>query len=308
MQTIIEISPHIKSKQDIPYIMKQVIIACLPAIIVSIVFFKIKAFLLIITCVASSILSEEIILKIRKKQSQIKDCSAAVTGILLALILPPSTSIGVAITGSIFAIVVVKQLFGGLGKNIFNPALAARAFLMAAFPVALTSWTEPTTLQAVTKATPLAMWKFHNVTANLKDLFLGNISGSLGETSALAIIIGGIYMLYKQIADWKAPVGMLTSITIFSGIMYLINHDNGSIAFHLFSGGIMLGMFFMITDPVTTPITKSGRFIFGAGVGIMVMIIRFWGGLPEGVMYSILFFNSLTPLINKLTKPKSLGR
>ncbi len=308
MKLLVEISPHSKANYDIPYIMRQVIIALIPAITASIIIFKIRAVIVLASCIISAAVTEEVTLRIRKKPSAIKDSSAILTGILLALVLPPSLPWWAASLGAIFAVLVGKQLFGGLGQNIFNPALLGRAFLMAAYPVMLTSWTQPFTLSAVTSATPLSLWKFSHIITNTKSLFLGNVSGSLGETSAIAIIIGGLYLIIRKIADWRAPLGMFISIASISTIAYSLNPANASPLFHLFAGGAMLGMFFMVTDPVTTPVTKSGRLIFGLCVGALVMTIRFFAGLPEGVMYSILFFNAFVPLINKLTKPKSFGR
>ncbi len=307
MRFIVETSPHQKSQRDTSWIMKQVVIALIPVVAASVYFFRFKAISLITVCVLGCMLSEYLFLKAQGKASVLKDYSALVTGVLLALILPPSIPLWVAFVGSIVAIVVGKQVFGGLGNNIFNPALTARAFLMAAFPVMLTTWIEPISLDAVTQATPLALWKFNNTIVSLRPLFMGNISGSLGETSGLAIIIGGLYMIVRKIADWRAPLGMLVGGVVFSGIFYLIDSSNGSIIFHLLSGGFLLGMFFMVTDPVTSPVTKKGRIIFGLLIGLLVMVIRKWAGLPEGVMYSILFMNACVPLINKLTRPKTFG-
>lgn len=298
---IIEVSPHQKSKVNTTFVMRQVIVGLIPAMIVSVFLFKLPAFLLFLVCGLTCILAETVVLKIRKKPLQIKDSSALLTGILLAMTLPPKTPLWCAFLGAVFAIVVGKHIFGGLGQNIFNPALVGRAFLMASFPVILTTWHNPLTLDAVTKATPLAMQT--NV-IDLKALFLGNVAGCLGETSAAALILGGLYIIFRGIADWRAPLGMFLGVSVLSAFLYGPNQ----ILFHLFAGGIMLGLFFMITDPVTTPITKKGRFIFGLVVGLLVIVIRKFGGLPEGVMYSILFMNTFVPIIDKLTKPKPFGK
>lgn len=308
MKLIVETHPHIKAKYDRAWLMREVIVGLSPVILASLFFFRIRAFLLIGICVLSCVLTEEVFLYLRRKPSAYKDGSAVVTGILLALTLPPKIPLWMGFLGGFVAIFIGKQLFGGLGQNIFNPALVGRAFLMASFPVALTTWHNPFTLEAVTEATPLALAKFSKIFVSWTDLFLGRVSGSLGETSALAILIGGGYLLVRRVADWRQPLGMFLGMGVLSGIFFLEDPLNGSILFHLFSGGAMLGMFFMVTDPVTTPVTKLGRFMFGLGVGMLVMIIRKWGGLPEGVMYSILFMNGLVPLINKWTKPKSFGR
>jgi electron transport complex protein RnfD len=227
---------------------------------------------------------------------------------LLALILPPSLPLGMAFLGAVVAISLGKHIFGGLGSNIFNPALLGRAFLMAAFPVKLTNYIEPFKADAVTSATPLTLWKFDHIFVSLKSLFLGTTSGSLGETSSLFLLLGGIYILLRKAADWRIPLSILSTVAVYSGILYFINPSYGTVLFHLFSGGIMIGAFFMATDPVTSPVTKKGRYIFGILIGVMVITIRIWGGLPEGVMYSILFANALTPLINQVTKQRSFGR
>ncbi len=308
MRLITESSPHKKAEYDTAWIMKQVLIALIPAVIVSVYLFKMRAAFIISVCAAGALFSEWIVMILRKRESALKDYSALVTGLLLALILPPATPLWIAFLGAAVAIIIGKQVFGGLGCNIFNPALVGRAFLMASFPVVLTTWTEPFTLEAVTTATPLALAKFSQEFTEINNLFFGNISGSLGETSSLAIILGGMYLIFRKIADWRAPLGMLLGISVLSGIFYLLNTDNGPVIFHLFSGGAMLGMFFMVTDPVTTPVTKRGRLLFGLLVGILVVVIRKWSGLPEGVMYAILFVNAFVPLINKFTRPRAFGR
>ena len=307
MPLTISASPHSHSKLNTQFLMHQVVVALLPATIASVFFFKYHALILIANCIISAAITEMIILKIRKKPVIINDFSAVVTGLLLALILPPTTTWYAAWLGSIFSIFIGKHLFGGLGCNIFNPALLGRAFLMAAYPKMLTTFIEPFSVDAISGATPLALEKFgHTITPTLK-LFLGNIPGSLGETSALCLIAGGVYLLIRKIADWRIPLSLLGTVIIISTVAFISKPETGSVVFHLFSGGLMLGVFFMATDPVTTPVTKAGRYIFGIGCGIFIMIIRYFGGLPEGVMYSILFMNACVPLINKYTKPKRYG-
>jgi len=307
MNLKVSCSPHLRSPVNTPWVMIQVIVALLPATCAAIILFKHRAALLIANCVITALITEEVIQKIRKKSSTITDYSAALTGLLLALILPPSTRWYAASLGSIFAIAVGKHLFGGLGANIFNPALVARAFLMAAYPKMLTTFIEPFGVDAVTKATPLALRKFSGLITPTKDLFFGTIPGSLGETSAICLIIGGAYLLWRKIADWRIPLAILATTIVVSASFHIINPLNGSILFHLFSGGLLLGAFFMATDPVTTPTTKMGRYIFGIGCGALIMVIRYFSGLPEGTMYSILFMNALTPLINNYTQPKRFG-
>lgn len=308
MKPIITSSPHLNSKINTQYIMLQVIIALLPATAASIVFFRHKALFIILNCVITAVLTEELVLRIRKKTSAIKDGSAVLTGLLLALILPPATSWYAVSLGTIFAILIGKQLFGGLGANIFNPALIGRAFLVAAYPKMLTTFLQPFHVDTISSATPLALRKFSAVITPTMELFWGNIPGSLGETSAICLIIGGIYLLIRRAADWRIPLSLLLTTILTAAIFYRINPANGSPLFHLFSGGLLLGAFFMATDPVTTPVTKKGRYIFGIGCGVLIMVLRYFSGFPEGVMYSILFANAFTPLINRYTKPPQFGK
>jgi electron transport complex protein RnfD len=304
----ISTSPHIHSKVTTAGIMQGVMIALSPVVLVSCYYFRWRAVCLILVCIVSCLATEVLFQSMRRKKPTIDDCSAVVTGILLALILPPTLPLGIAVLGSVVAIALGKQIFGGLGYNIFNPALIGRAFLMAAFPVALTSWVEPVTLDAVTRATPLGLMKFEKITTPIVALFLGKTAGSLGETSALAIILGGIYLLGRKYADWRIPVAYIGTVIGLGTVNYLINPaQNPTPLFQLFAGGFMLGAFFMATDPVTSPVTKKGRWIFGCGAGFFLFVIRLWGGLPEGVMYSILLMNAFSPLINRLTRPRVLG-
>ena len=261
---------------------------------------------MILTAVISCVLTEIVINKMRGKQ--FREGSAIVTGILLAMTLPPTLHLGFVVMGSVFAIAIGKQIFGGLGYNIFNPALLARAFLQASFPVRMTTWTNPSTLDAVTTATPLGGLKFENIVSPYFDMLIGNCGGCIGETSALLIIVGGVYLLIKKYADWRIPVSYLGSVVIFGTIFWLINPGQyPDPLYHLFSGGLMLGAFFMATDMVTSPVTPKGSWIFGIGAGFLLVIIRLFGGLPEGVMYSILLMNAFTPLINRFTRPKFFG-
>jgi electron transport complex protein RnfD len=305
---IISVSPHQKTKASTPGIMRMVIYALLPAVVASVYYFKLRAFLLIIVCIAGTVLSEAIFQKLRRKPVTIYDGSALLTGLLLALVLPPSIPLWAAFLGAVMAIVIGKQIFGGLGQNIFNPALIGRAFLMAAFPVMLTTWIKPGSFEAVSTATPLTLMKFdHEVTSTL-SLLLGNTAGSLGETCAIALIIGGIFLILIRAMDWRIPLTYIGTVAVLSSALYFINPEKFATPwFHLFSGGLMLGALFMATDPVTSPITKKGRYIFGVGCGFLVVIIRTWGGLPEGVMYSILLMNAFTPLINRYTVPVQFG-
>jgi electron transport complex protein RnfD len=215
--------------------------------------------------------------------------------------------------GSIVAITIGKHVFGGLGYNIFNPALLGRAFLQASFPVAMTTWTNPNTIQltnvdAVTTATPLGLFKFEGVLTKHFDLLFGNIGGSLGETSAIAIIIGGVFLIVMRYADWRIPVSILGTVIVLAALFWFIDPVKyPDPLFHILSGGLLLGAFFMATDMVTSPVTVKGSWIFGIGAGIILVMIRNYGGLPEGVMYSILLMNSLTPIINRYTRPRYFG-
>jgi len=304
----INFSPHIASPVDTRYMMTGVIKALIPVIIASIYFFRGRAVSVILTSVVACVLTEFAMQKLRHRRVSINDYSAIVTGLLLALVLPPTIPLWMVFLGGVFAIGMGKELFGGLGHNIFNPALLSRAFLMAAFPAALTTWVEPFTLDAVTTATPLGLAKFSHVATPYANLFFGNVSGSLGETSALAILLGFVYLLYKKIIDYRTPMAYAVTLAGFSGIMHFVLPDKVfSPLFYLLAGGFLIGAVFMATDPVTSPVTRKGRWICGIICGLVTMTIRIWGGLPEGVMYSILFMNALTPVINRITKPKRYG-
>jgi electron transport complex protein RnfD len=299
-------APHIRDRINVAYLMWGVIVALIPAIGFSVYFFRLRAVELILTCAFFSMLSEYLFLKLRHKEIP-REPSALLTGILLALVLPPGLPLWAAAMGAVFAVIFGKQIFGGLGYNIFNPALIGRAFLMATFPVLMTTWTHPLTLDTLTGATPLGLMKFQSQPTPFLELFWGNVAGSLGETSGFALLIGGVFLLGKRYIDWRIPLFYLGTVAGFSGIAFLLNPVYGSPLFHLFAGGLMLGAFFMATDPVTTPVSKLGRIIFGAGAGAVVVVIRLWGGYPEGVMFSILLMNGITPLLDRYIKPKILG-
>lgn len=309
---IVSSSPHFLDNESVPKIMHTVVMAMLPASAASIYFFGLRALLLQVICVLACIGAEYGMQKYRNRPIKIYDGSAIITGMLLAFTLPPGFPIFGAILGSVFAIAVGKQLFGGLGFNIFNPALLGRAFLMATYPVLTTTWVEPRTVakavDAVTAATPLALMKFEGKMTPLMDMLIGNTAGSLGETSAIAILIGGLYLRYKGYINWKLPLGYLGSMAVFGAIFWLSNPAKyPNPLFHILAGGAMLGAWFMVTDMVTSPITATGQWIFAICGGLLAVIIRLFGGLPEGVMYSILFMNAFVPLLNKHTRPKVFG-
>ncbi len=305
-------SPHIRSKDTVPGIMYTVIIALFPAVLAAIYFFRMDAVRLILASVITAVITEFIFLYGRKKDtSMVFDGSAIITGLLLALTLPPGLKTSHAIIGSFVAIALGKQIFGGLGYNIFNPALVGRAFLQAAFPVAMTTW-KPTVLlasiDAKTFATPLGSFKFSHILLKLKELITGNTGGSLGETSAIAIILGAILLLLKKYIDWKIPAGIIGTVLILTAILHAFKPQLcAPPLYHIFAGGLLLGAFFMATDMVTSPLTPKGTWIYSIGIGVLVVLIRVFGGLPEGVMYSILIMNSFVPLLNRYTRPRILG-
>ncbi len=294
---VITPSPHIKDETTLDEIMWTVVKALIPAMLAAVYFFKTRAVLLILASVLGAVITEYIFQNIRGKEISIRDGSAVLTGILLALIVPPSLPLWTVVVGSAVAIGLGKQVFGGLGYNSFNPALVGRAFLMAAYPVLMTTWH----FDGKTTATPLNLMKMEGIGTDYWDLFIGHIGGSLGETSALAILLGAAYLIYKGYINWRIPTGILGTVFILTTIF---GEDP---LFHLFAGGLMIGAFFMATDMVTSPVTKKGRWIFGVGIGLLVVIIRLWGGYPEGVMYAILLMNTAVPLIDRYTRPRSLG-
>jgi len=301
--------PHMFSNVSTPRMMKNVIIALIFPVIASIYFFRWQAVILISVAVTSCVIFEAAMQALMKRKITVTDGSAVVTGILFAMVIPPSLPVWTCVLGSFVAIGLSKQLFGGLGLNIFNPALLGRAFLMAAFPTYMTRWNEPLTLDTVTGATPLGMVKFsHNVDVDYRDLFTGNVSGSLGETSALALIAGGVYLLATRTIDWRIPLSYIGTVCVIGFISNTIApSEYPGALFHVLAGGLLIGALYMATDPVTSPVTKAGRWVFGTGCGIITIIIRLWGGLPEGVMYSILLMNALTPLLNRATRPRRYG-
>lgn len=305
---VLSSSPHLHVGVTTSQVMRGVVFGLLPVIFAGIYFFRFRAFLLLVTCVGVSVLAELVTQKLRGQQVSLGDYSALLSGLLLALVLPPNLPLYAAGLGALFSVVVGKHLFGGLGKNIFNPALLGRAFLAATYPVLMTTWSSPVGFEAVTSATPLAAAKFNNVLTPPLRLFLGSVSGSLGETSALAILVGGIFIIARRYADWRIPCAIIGTIAGLSGIVWSINPIQFAPPhFHLLSGGLLIGALFMATDPVTSPVTRKGRWIFGTGIGVLTVVIRTWGGYPEGVMYSILLMNAATPLIDKFTAPVQFG-
>jgi Na+-translocating ferredoxin:NAD+ oxidoreductase subunit D len=318
-------SPHVYTDQSVPKIMYGVIISLIPAMLVSFYFFGLQAIILTLTAVVSCMAVEFVIQKyLIKGPVTIFDGSAIITGVLLAFNVPGNLPLGMMVIGSIVAIGIGKMTFGGLGKNPFNPALVGRVFLLISFPVQMTSWPVPTAFSTrltdvVTGPTPLAVLKeglargesVGDMTAQLPEyvqLLVGNMGGSIGEVSALALIIGGIYMLLKKIITWHIPVAYIGSVIVFSGIFWLIDPTHYvDPLFHLITGGLMLGALYMATDMVTSPMSPAGMLIFGVGCGVLTMVIRLFGAYPEGVSFAILIMNAFVPLINRAFKPKRFG-
>lgn len=298
-------SPHIKSKDTVSSVMRDVLIALLPAAFAGVYFFGLNALLVILTAVGSAVLSEYAFQKITKRPIMIKDLSAVVTGLLLAFNVPPTIPLWMVAIGSAFAIIVVKCFYGGIGQNIVNPALAARAFLLAAYPVRMTTWT----LDGTTGATPLGILRGDGVTAlpNLFDVFVGNIGGCIGETSALALLIGAAYLLYKRVISWHIPVSYIGTVLLLTTLLGRNGFMSGDGLYEIFLGGLILGAFYMATDYTTSPMTKTGHLIFGISCGILTTLIRLYGGYAEGVSYSILIMNLFVPFIDKFTKPRVFG-
>ncbi|MFH0895730.1 MAG: RnfABCDGE type electron transport complex subunit D [Bacteroidota bacterium] len=316
-------SPHIRDNMSVRKIMWTVVIALLPAFAVSVWYFGISALLIVLLSVGSCVTFEFLIQKLffKEQTPSWTDGSAVITGLLLAFNVPSNLPVWMMMLGALFAIGIAKMSYGGLGKNPFNPALAARVFLLISFPVEMTSWPLPlqnrmVLTDAVTGPTPLGMVRegmtngqtlgelMEKVPSHL-DMLLGNMGGSLGEVSALAIIIGGLFLLIRRIISWHIPVSFLLTVFIFTAILH---EQNAMIyadpIFHILSGGVMLGAFFMATDMVTSPMTKGGMLLFGLGCGLLTVVIRVWGIYPEGVSFAILIMNALTPLINKGFRPK----
>lgn len=297
----VSVSPHIHSKKSTQGIMLDVIISLLPATIAGVVIFGLEALLVIAVCVAVSVLGEFLFNKTTKKPLTISDLSAAVTGLLLALNLPANLPLWQAAVGSLFAIIIVKCIFGGIGRNVVNPAITGRVFMLIAF-TSMTTAAFP--LDSTAGATPLAEIANGNEVI-LQDLLLGNVGGSIGETSKVALLIGGIYLLVRKVISWHIPVAFIGTAFIFS---LAVHEFDVMLALSLIlSGGLILGAFFMATDYVTSPTTPLGKIIFGVGAGLITVLIREWGVYPEGVSFAILIMNIINPYIDMLTKRKLFG-
>lgn len=304
-------SPHIRSRTETPNLMAMVIVALLPATLSGIWNFGVRALCLILISIAACVATEGIYERLMHKESTLKDLSAVVTGLLLGLNLPPAAPWWIPVIGGFFAILVVKQLFGGLGQNFMNPALAARCFLLLAFTGPMTDFTPTsgfgTLTDTVSGATPLAALRAGE-SVDLLSMFLGNTAGTIGETSALALLLGGIFLVLMGVIDLRIPLTYLGSFLVFMLLFGGHGADGSYLLGQLFGGGLMLGAWFMATDYVTSPITPTGRVVYGVILGIMTGIFRVFGSSAEGVSYAIIFSNLLIPLIERLTIPAAFGK
>ena len=312
---IVSPSPHIHGGDSISKNMYGVLIALVPAFLVSLYYFGLGALIVTATSVVACVLFEYLIQKfLMKKEPTVCDGSAILTGVLLAFNLPSNLPVWIILIGALAAIGIGKMSFGGLGNNIFNPALVGRVFLLISFPAQMTMWPEVGQLTAYTDATTGAtVLSLMNEGAldklpTLVDMLLGKMGGSLGEVSALALLLGLVFMLWKKIITWQIPVSILLTVFVFTGIMHLVNPVQYASPFvHLLSGGLMLGSIFMATDYVTSPMSKNGMLVYGVGIGILTTVIRLFGSYPEGMSFAILIMNAFTPLINSYIKPKHFG-
>ena len=311
-------SPHFKDKPTTKSLMFGVLTALIPTFLVSLYSFGIGALVTTLVSVGSCVLFEWLITKFMlKQQPHIADGSAILTGVLLAFNLPSNISPFIVMFGALIAIGIAKMCFGGLGCNLFNPALVARVFLLISFPVQMTSWPKPIEsrlnyLDAVTGATPMAAIKAGDLSlsenANFIDMMIGTAGGSLGEVAAIALILGGIYMIARKIITWHIPVSIILTVFAFAGLLWLIDPSQYvNPLYHILGGGLLLGAIFMATDYVTSPMSATGKIIFGVGIGLLTIIIRLWGNYPEGMSFAILLMNAVVPLINKKFQPARFG-
>ncbi|HEX9728031.1 MAG TPA: RnfABCDGE type electron transport complex subunit D [Gemmatimonadales bacterium] len=320
---LVTASPHLAAPDSTPKIMWSVVASLVPVVAVSAYVFGPSALVVVGCATAGALLTERIF----APKGSVRDGSAAITGLLLGLTLPPGLPLWMVFIGAGFAIGFGKLIFGGLGQNVFNPALLGRAFLQAAFPVAMTTWPAPirgdwwnfygsnfatplmqSAADVMTGATPLGLMKFEATGSATRDLIMGSVGGSLGETSGIVILICGGYLALRNYLNWRIPISIFATVAVMAGLLHLLDGARypGPL-FMLFSGGLMLGAVYMATDMVTSPVTNIGAWIFGAGIGLLVVIIRLWGGLAEGMMYAILLMNAMVPFINRVTQPRVFG-
>ncbi|MGE5557107.1 MAG: RnfABCDGE type electron transport complex subunit D [Bacillota bacterium] len=311
-QIIVTAPPHQKKLPSTRIIMYEVTMALLPAVVGAVYYFGWNAAAIIAVCVASAVAAEAFIQGVMlKRPVTVSDGSAVLTGLLLALTLPPQVPLWLTAVGAIAAIGLGKMVFGGLGYNLFNPALIGRAFMMASQGLIMTTWVWPRTaasflqkmnLDAVTTGTPLNLAKMSGIEYSIKELIWGNVAGSLGETCKVLLMLGAAYLIARKIIDWRIPCTFLLTVGVLAPLI-----TDQSMVFHLFAGGLVLGAFYMATDYVTSPVTRKGKVIFGAGCGLLTIIIRRFGGYPEGVCYAILLMNAVSPLIDSFTRPRRFG-
>ena len=323
-ELLVQPSPFLRPEVTTPRIMVDVLIALVPPLAAALWFFGISA-LLVVSAATLGAVGTEWLFGRRPRGASLRDGSAVVTGLLLGLTLPPSLPLWMALLGGGVAMGLGKLAWGGLGHNLFNPALVGRAFLQAAFPIAVTTWVPPggplalyrgnfalpflqPPADAVTAATPLNLMKFEGLREAFAGLALGDVPGSLGETSAVAVLLGGLYLLARRAFDWRIPAGVLGSVTVLAAGLHLVDPARyPTPLFMLLSGGLLFGTVYMATDPVTSPIAPRGVWLFAVGIGALVVLIRLWGGLPEGVMYAILLMNAASPLLERVTQPRAFG-
>ncbi|MBM3248855.1 MAG: RnfABCDGE type electron transport complex subunit D [Candidatus Omnitrophica bacterium] len=309
---VVSQGPHIQIEGD--HIIRRMwatVAAIIPAGVAGVYIFGWYSLQVILVSVVTALICEAVFQKVAHKKNTILDGSALITGLLLAYNLPPGVPLWMAAAGSLFSVVIAKQLFGGLGFNIFNPALAGRAFLMASWPKYMTNWSNPRwQVDAVTQATPLGILK-ERLPFDLPsywDMFIGNRGGCIGEVCIIALLIGGIYLLYKRYISWQIPFFYLLTVAVLSFVLMGDKFFSGDVLFSLLSGGLVLGAFFMATDYVSAPISVKGKTIFAIGCGLLTVVIRKWGGYPEGVSYAILIMNAFTPIIDRYTRPRTYGK
>lgn len=325
---VIRSAPHVLGRASVDTIMFNVVLALLPATAFGIYAFGAAAALTLAVATATCVVTEHAACRLAGRPTTIGDWSAVITGLLYGLVLPPGLPLWMTVVGGTIGVGLGKTLFGGLGANPFNPALIGRAALQAAFPVAMTTWHPPfdparfvslpsSTLtaplfapayDAVTTATPLARWKFGHTLTDGSDLALGLVGGSIGETSALLIAVGGVYLVARNMMSWRIPLAVLGTVAGLAALLHAVDPARYAPAgFHLFSGGLMLGAVFMATDMVASPMTALGHYLYGALIGVLTLVIRTWGGMPEGVMYAILLANAVSPLIDRAIRPRTYG-
>lgn len=297
---IVSASPHVHSQFSTSRIMGMVILALIPAGITGVYFLGLQALSVIIACILACVISEWAWQKfVMHRKNSINDLSAVVTGLLLAYNLPPDMPIWMAVCGCIFAIIIVKQFYGGIGCNIVNPALAARAMMLISWPIAMTTWT----VQGMSGATPLSMMKAGTeVNLSIWNMLAGNMGGCIGETSSLLLILGGLYLIWEEVISWRIPVVYIATTAILASLL-----GHGSPVQEILTGGLLIGAIFMATDYTTSPMTAKGQYIYAFGCGLLTALIRKWGGYPEGVSFSILIMNVAVPLIDQYTEPRILG-